>query len=578
MRIMKQKRGQFIIIAALIVAIMMVSISITMYGAITYFKHERWEEYLAIIDNIKLGSYRVVEISLANYTSTLNNETLRYNLNQWANDVKRAYAGFGVILSGSGTATLSQTLCAHQETAPISGTYYLLKNQSADASGTNLSNSTESTGRQLLGKFVYLLTGITSIPANTWRFYYRAWHSTVPAENSTNSPSSTPAGTWTNPTYGYSSDDLYATTSTDDAKQQYGNYSFNVPSGATINKVEVGFEAYTDENEEIGITCSWDNGTTWATEYKSGLPKSDPNTVTWVDFTTATNWTVDKLSDANFRTQAKGIAKGKMSTVYLDCIPVRVTYTVPPSAHMDVDISILKSDGTIRQTIATGVADSGALTATAQTLSGTYSWPSYTDINPTDYLEIDYYVHVTTAKAGATAYLRIDDNTLPAADQTRIANIIFPSEGDKDEAGLTIEWDNQQGFSAANAAFILNITSVGLSGYRFFIPVFLGINIFETAWDNNQKELKISLAVDREGAIPVTDLKKNNFSIYINGTKIIEDDFTLVRSYSEKYDSGRFIYEIYCTLKPSDNPPFDVSVKVVDTRGIIVKAKTLVTK
>ncbi len=98
MRIVKKKRGQFIIIAALLMATMMISVGTIMYGAVTYYRHERWEEYLAIIDNVRIGSNRVVEISLANYTSTIDGDVLQSNLFRWQNDVKKAYAGFGVIL------------------------------------------------------------------------------------------------------------------------------------------------------------------------------------------------------------------------------------------------------------------------------------------------------------------------------------------------------------------------------------------------------------------------------------------------------------------------------------------------
>jgi len=100
-RLGKQERGQFIVIAALMVAIMIVSIGAIMYGAVTYFKYERWEEYLAIIDNVKLGSQRVVEMSLASYTLTSNNETLKNNLDQWRCNITKAYPGFGVILTYS---------------------------------------------------------------------------------------------------------------------------------------------------------------------------------------------------------------------------------------------------------------------------------------------------------------------------------------------------------------------------------------------------------------------------------------------------------------------------------------------
>jgi len=147
-----------------------------------------------------------------------------------------------------------------------------------------------------------------------------------------NAPSSTLEGTWSNPAYAYASDNRYGTTATDGATQQYGNYGFSIPPESTINKVEVGFEAYTDEDEKIGITCSWDGGTTWDKGYTSHtLPTSDPNEVTWVEFKHANGWTVDELSNAKFRTQVKGVKNGKqMSTIYLDQIPVRVTYELYP--------------------------------------------------------------------------------------------------------------------------------------------------------------------------------------------------------------------------------------------------------
>ena len=100
-KLVKQKRGQFIVIAALMISIMIVSIGAIMYGAVTYFRYERWEEYLAIIDNVKLGSHRVVEMSLASYTLTLDNATLKNNLDQWRSNIAKAYPGFGLILTYS---------------------------------------------------------------------------------------------------------------------------------------------------------------------------------------------------------------------------------------------------------------------------------------------------------------------------------------------------------------------------------------------------------------------------------------------------------------------------------------------
>jgi hypothetical protein len=98
MKRLLQRKGQFIIIAALMVSIMIVSIGAILYGTVTYFRHERWEEYLSLIDTLKIGSHRVVEISLANYTLTMNSTILEDNLNKWKINLTKAYGGFGIVL------------------------------------------------------------------------------------------------------------------------------------------------------------------------------------------------------------------------------------------------------------------------------------------------------------------------------------------------------------------------------------------------------------------------------------------------------------------------------------------------
>lgn len=99
MKITNDEHGQFILIAALMISILIVSVSAIMYGTVTYFRHERWEEYLSLIDTLKIGSRRVVEISIANYTLSMDDNVLNDNLNQWRINVTRAYSGFGIVLS-----------------------------------------------------------------------------------------------------------------------------------------------------------------------------------------------------------------------------------------------------------------------------------------------------------------------------------------------------------------------------------------------------------------------------------------------------------------------------------------------
>jgi len=100
-KLIKHKKGQFVIIAFLMIAMMIISIGALMHRAVTYYKHEPWEEYLTLIGNIELNSHRLVELSLANYTHAEENNIyiLRDNLQKWQNDLTRIYPGYGISLN-----------------------------------------------------------------------------------------------------------------------------------------------------------------------------------------------------------------------------------------------------------------------------------------------------------------------------------------------------------------------------------------------------------------------------------------------------------------------------------------------
>jgi hypothetical protein len=99
LRIVRNKKGQFIVIAVMMIALMIVSIGAIMYSAGTYYRQEQWEEYITLVEHVRLGTIRLAEISLANYTASGNNSTLKDNLDQWQNDLRKAYPGYGVILT-----------------------------------------------------------------------------------------------------------------------------------------------------------------------------------------------------------------------------------------------------------------------------------------------------------------------------------------------------------------------------------------------------------------------------------------------------------------------------------------------
>jgi hypothetical protein len=144
------------------------------------------------------------------------------------------------------------------------------------------------------------------------------------------------------------------------------------------------------------------------------------------------------------------------------------------AGHGDVDILIRMSNGTIRSTITTNVADSGALATSWSTLSATYSWTAYTVAAQTDYIEIDYYLEVTAAQSGKSVYLRIDDNTLATADQTRATNINLPSEftseveftgSSNTESWTQLVWTVDSAWTAGSVTTTIQIYNYTLGGY-----------------------------------------------------------------------------------------------------------------
>ena len=100
-RLIKQKKGQFIIIAVLIIAIMMVSVGAILYSAVTYYRHEPWEEYLTLIGNVEQSSRGLVALSLSNHTHTLDTNILKANLERWQINLAKIYSGHGIALTYS---------------------------------------------------------------------------------------------------------------------------------------------------------------------------------------------------------------------------------------------------------------------------------------------------------------------------------------------------------------------------------------------------------------------------------------------------------------------------------------------
>lgn len=161
MRMVRDKRGQFIIIAALLIALMIISATSIMFSAGTYFKHEQWEEYLIVIDGVKTGTANVLKLSLANYTQTSDGNVLKTNLDCWRDAVKKAYSGFGAIL---GYSLASGSYSAYGMN-PIN--YYLGLNRTWNKPiSFSVANATTSLNISSVGLTGYRFTSVVFLKMN----------------------------------------------------------------------------------------------------------------------------------------------------------------------------------------------------------------------------------------------------------------------------------------------------------------------------------------------------------------------------------------------------------------------------
>ena len=117
----------------------------------------------------------------------------------------------------------------------------------------------------------------------------------------------------------------------------FADFNINIPTGSTIDGVEVRFDAMADSTSSSPGMCvdlSWDGGNTWtsdtsiislgaseATYYKGGSQDL------W-----GHSWAVADLSNTNFRVRIINVAGSKGRDFYLDWVAVDVYYTESTAA------------------------------------------------------------------------------------------------------------------------------------------------------------------------------------------------------------------------------------------------------
>ncbi|OGJ21311.1 hypothetical protein A3K73_05660 [Candidatus Pacearchaeota archaeon RBG_13_36_9] len=150
----------------------------------------------------------------------------------------------------------------------------------------------------------------------------------------TNSPIgyTDPGSDWVNETGGYSDGGYYAQATAQNKYLIYYNYSFSIPTGSTINSVMIRVDQWASDGSDYHtVEVSWDGGAAWGSA--TALPASSTERTDWVNVTSNTTWTVDKLNNTNFQVRLRTQASGKPADYWrVDWVPVEVIYTEPISA------------------------------------------------------------------------------------------------------------------------------------------------------------------------------------------------------------------------------------------------------
>jgi len=144
------------------------------------------------------------------------------------------------------------------------------------------------------------------------------------------------AGSWANMTttrINTANDTRATATSTTFIAATLNNYTFGIPSGATIDGIEVNTEFSPDSaatTATLQISLSWNNGTNYT------ATKSDTQTDTTTDKnstfggstdTWGRSWTDSEFADGTFLVKVEGKSSGVFFQCRLDFLQIKVYYT-----------------------------------------------------------------------------------------------------------------------------------------------------------------------------------------------------------------------------------------------------------
>jgi len=111
------------------------------------------------------------------------------------------------------------------------------------------------------------------------------------------------------------------------------NYTFGIPSGATIDGIEVNTEFSTDFSAvtaTLQLSLSWDNGTTYTatkSDTVTGSTNDKNSTLGGATDTWGRSWTDSEFANGTFLVKVEGKSSAPFNQCRLDFLQIKVYYT-----------------------------------------------------------------------------------------------------------------------------------------------------------------------------------------------------------------------------------------------------------
>ena len=153
-------------------------------------------------------------------------------------------------------------------------------------------------------------------------------------KNPTSNSQNGSGDSWNNASNAYSNGSGSASNPANDDRHRFAGFGISIPSGSTINGIEVVLDSWTDDNGgdcRIDVDLSWDNGSNWTSEKSADIGTSEATQTLGnsSDDWRSGSWTPAEFSNFVVRVQAEDPNNDCDSNddIFLDWLRVKVYYT-----------------------------------------------------------------------------------------------------------------------------------------------------------------------------------------------------------------------------------------------------------